>query len=94
MIKATKYNNKILDELSAKVFEELKFKLQFTDKSFDDHYLEELKSVVYERPSIFTNPEYLELKAKFELNCFRLENPFNYVYIDNDKNMKNLRIGQ
>jgi hypothetical protein len=88
MIKANKYNVKLLDELSSIVQEELKFKLLFTEKSLDEHYLEELKSIVYERPSIFTNPEYLELKAKFELNCFRLENPFNYVYIDNDKNMQ------
>ena len=88
MVKAKKYNNKLLDELSAIVYEELKFKLQFTDKSFDDHYLEELKSIVYEKPSIYNNTEYLELKEKFELNCFRLENPFNYVYIDADKNLQ------
>jgi len=88
MIKANKYNVNLLDELSNIVQEELKFKLLFTEKPLDEHYLEELKSIVYERPSIFNNPEYLELKAKFELNCFRLENPFNYVYIDNDKNMQ------
>ena len=88
MIKANKYNVKLLDELSSIVFEELKFKLNFTEKALDEHYLEELKSVVYERPSIYNNSEYLELKTKFELNCFRLENPFNYVYIDIDKNLQ------
>jgi hypothetical protein len=88
MIKANKYNIKLLDELSTVVFEELKFKLQFTEKSFDDNYLDELKSVVYERSTIYNNADYLELKTKFELNCFRLENPFNYVYIDNDKNIQ------
>jgi len=88
MIKAKKYNIKLLEELSTIVQEELKFKLSFTEKQLDEHYLEELKSIVYEKPSIYNNSEYLELKEKFELNCFRLENPFNYVYIDGDKNIQ------
>ena len=79
----------LLDELSKVVSDELKFKLQFTEKSFDDHYLEELKSIVYERSTIYNNSDYLELKTNFELNWFRLEDPFNYVYIDNDKNIQN-----
>jgi len=88
MIKANKYNNKLLDELSDIVYEELKFKLLFIEKAFDNNYLEELKSIVFERATIYNNADYLELKEKFELNCFRLENPFNYVYIDNDKNIQ------
>ena len=88
MIKAKKYNIKLLEELSTVVQEELKFKLSFTEKQLDKHYLEELKSIVYEKPSIYNNSEYLELKEKFELNCFRLETPFNYVYIDGDKNIQ------
>ena len=88
MIKAKKYNIKLLDELSTIVQEELKFKLLFTEKHFDEHYLEELKSIVYEKPSIYNNSTYLELKENFELKCFRLENPFNYVYIDGDKNLQ------
>jgi hypothetical protein len=46
MIKANKYNVKLLDELSTVVQEELKFKLLFTEKPLDEHYLEELKSIV------------------------------------------------
>jgi len=88
MVKQNKYNSKLLDELSAVVLEELKFKLKFTEKGLDDNYLEELKSIVYEKPSIHTDPTYLELKSKFELNCFRLENPFNFVYLDGDKNIQ------
>ena len=88
MIKQNKYNEKLLDELSAVVFEELKFKFKFTEKALDEHYLEELKSIVYEKPSIHTDPDYLELKYKFEMNCFRLENPFNFVYLDSDKNIQ------
>jgi hypothetical protein len=88
MIKQNKYNEKLLDELSAVVFEELKFKFKFTEKTLDEHYLEELKSIVYEKPSIHTDPDYLELKNKFEMNCFRLENPFNFVYLDSDKNIQ------
>jgi hypothetical protein len=88
MIKQNKYNEKLLDELSAVVFEELKFKFKFTEKALDEHYLEELKSIVYEKPSIHTDPDYLELKNKFEMNCFRLENPFNFVYLDSDKNIQ------
>jgi hypothetical protein len=88
MVKQNKYNSKLLDELSVAVLEELKFKLKFTEKTLDQHYLEELKSIVYEKPSIHTDPTYLELKSKFELNCFRLENPFNFVYLDGDKNIQ------
>ena len=88
LIKAKKYNIKLLDELTTIVQEELKFKLLFTEKHFDQHYLEELKSIVYEKPSIYNNLTYLELKENFELKCFRLENPFNYVYIDGDKNLQ------
>jgi hypothetical protein len=88
MIKQNKYNAKLLDELSTAVFEELKFKLTFTEKVLDQHYLEELKTIVYEKPSIHTDPDYIELKNKFELNCFRLENPFNFVYLDSEKNIQ------
>ena len=88
MIKVNKYNLKLLDELSTVVSDELKFNLQFTEKPFDEHYLEELKSFEFVQPTIYTNVDYLQLKTKFELNCFRLENPFNYVYIDSDKNIQ------
>ena len=88
MIKQNKYNAKLLDELSTAVFEELKFKFTFTEKVLDQHYLEELKTIVYEKPSIHTDPDYIELKNKFELNCFRLENPFNFVYLDSEKNIQ------
>lgn len=39
-------------------------------------------------PIIYNNSVYLQLKTNFELNCFRLEDPFNYVYIDNDKHIQ------
>ena len=42
----------------------------------------------YEEPRIFNDPDYLKLKDKFELNCLRLENPFNYVFIGDDKNIQ------
>ena len=38
MIKAKKYNIKLLDELTTIVQEELKFKLLFTEKHFDLKY--------------------------------------------------------
>jgi len=88
MIKKNKYSVHLLEELSSTVFEELKFKLKFTQKEFDENYLEELNSIQYETPTIYNNELYLELKTKFELNCFRLENPFNYVYIDGDNNIQ------
>ena len=99
MIKKGKYYSQLLSELSDVVFNELKFKLKFTEKDFDDNYNDELKNIVYETPSIYNNPEYIELKDKFEKNCFRLENPFNYVLlamtkIFNSLIMKNLKIGQ
>ena len=40
MIKANKYNVKLFDELSTVIKEELKFKLLFTEKPLDEHYLE------------------------------------------------------
>jgi len=85
MIKSSKYYNELLNELSSEVLKELKFNLLFTQKEFDKHYLEELKEIIYERPTIYNNEIYLELKTKFELNCFRLENPYNYVYMDKYK---------
>ena len=88
MIKQNKYSVQLLEELSNIVQDELKFKLKFTQKEFDEHYLEELKGFSYEKPTIYNEVAYLELKSKFELNCFRLENPFNYVYIDGDDNIQ------
>jgi hypothetical protein len=88
MVKKAKYYNKLLDELSDAVLSELKYKLQFVEKEFDDHYLDELKDIKYEEPSIFNDPDYLLLKDKFELNCFRLENPFSYVFISDDKDIQ------
>lgn len=88
MIKQNKYSVQLLEELSNIVQDELKFKLKFTQKEFDEHYLEELKNISYEKPTQYNNATYLELKSKFELNCFRLENPFNYVYIDGDNNIQ------
>ena len=88
MIKQNKYSVQLLSELSDEVYNELKFKLKFTEKAFDEHYLDELKSISYEKPTIYNNPEYLELKIKFELKRFRLENPFNYVYMDEDSNIQ------
>ena len=88
MIKQSKFYNNLLVELSDIVFEELKFKLIFTQKDFNKHYLEELKNIIFEKQTIYNIPDYLELKTKFELNCFRLENPFNYVNIDNDNKIQ------
>jgi hypothetical protein len=88
MIKQNKYSNNLLEELSNIVYEELKFKLTFTQKEFNEHYLEELKNITYEKQTIYNIPHYLELKAKFELTCFRLENPYNYVYLDGDNNIQ------
>lgn len=82
MIKKNKYSISLLEELSTVVEEELKFKLTFTEKALDQHYLEELKEIEYIKPSIFNNPEYLELKAQFELKCFRLENPFYFAVVN------------
>jgi hypothetical protein len=88
MIKQNKFSINLLSELSDVVYEELKFKLKFTQKEFNQHYLEELKNISYEKPTIYNNTEYLELKMNFELKCFRLENPFNYVNIDNDNKIQ------
>lgn len=88
MIKQNKYNLNLLDELSEAVLKELKFKLIFTEKEMNQHYIEELKAVIYEKQTIHTDSTYLELKNKFESNCFRLENPFNFVYLDCDKNIQ------
>ena len=54
---------------------------------FIDYKLQ-LKDIKYEEPSIFNDPDYLLLKDKFELNCFRLENPFSYVFISDDKDIQ------
>jgi hypothetical protein len=88
MIKKSKYYCQLLEELSDVIFNELKYKLKFTEKDFDDNYIDELKNIVYETPSIYNNTEYIELKNKIEKNCFRLENPFSYVYIGDDKNIQ------
>lgn len=88
MIKKAKYSNNLLTELSEVVETELKFKLKFTEKEMDQHYLEELKDVIYEAPSIHNNSEYKELKNQFELQCFRLENPFVYVVKNSDDSIQ------
>ena len=88
MVKKCKYNSQLLGELSDVVFNELKYRLKFTEKDFDDNYNDELKSIVYEAPSIYDSTDYIELKDKFELSCFRLDNPFNYVVIGSDKNIQ------
>lgn len=88
MIKKSKYYSQLLGELSDVVFNELKFKLKFTEKDLDDNYNDELQNIIYETPSIYNNTEYIEMKDKFEKNCFRLENPFNYGFIGDDKNIQ------